>query len=86
MPEVTGYGSAQVFRPNSGETGAGSTAAKLQEANVRQDEVVAETVKRQAEMSSSRAETLARQAEQIEDRVETQQVRDGIGGRVNVTV
>ncbi|MEP2726276.1 MAG: hypothetical protein ABJO97_15610 [Roseibium sp.] len=86
MPEVTGYGSAQVFSPRAGDAGPERTAEKLQQINVQQERVVAETVQRQADLSSNRAETLARQAEQIEGRVQAREAQEGLGNRLDVTV
>ncbi|MEJ8474893.1 hypothetical protein [Roseibium algae] len=86
MPEVTGYGSAQALNPREGFASPDQTVEKLKQADVKQDKAVAETVQRQANLSSNRAEVLARQAEQIEGRVQTREAEQGLGNRLDISI
>ncbi|WP_146048537.1 hypothetical protein [Roseibium marinum] len=86
MPASIGNGTSQAYQPALSSARTEKAAAQAEAIKVRQSEAVAETVKRQADFSSSRAEVLSRQAEQMENRVQSQDPGKGIGGQVDITV
>jgi len=86
MPEAIGYGTSQAFQPSLATPRAEQLAEQVKAINANQSEAVAETVQRQAELSSNRAELLSRQAEQLENRAETRSPENGLGNQVDIRV
>ncbi|MTI44029.1 hypothetical protein JM93_03278 [Roseibium hamelinense] len=86
MPEVSGYRSSQALASSPTLRETQKVVDQLRELDAKQEVAVAQTVQRQADLSSNRAEQLARQVEQIERRVEARDIDPGLGGRFDITV
>ncbi len=83
---MEGIGVASSASAASPPTQAQKIAEQAEQMSARQDEAVAELVKRQADFSSNRAEALARQAEKIENRAERQTQQSNLGRRLDISV
>lgn len=83
MPEGIGYTSGQVFQPTLSIPRSDQLSQQTQQLGASKAVSLAETVQRQADLSSNRAESLARQAEQLENRARTR-TDAGVGSLIDV--
>lgn len=77
---------SQVFQPSLSTPRTEKVAEQAKAISARQSEAAAETVKRQADFSTSRAEFLSDQAQKLESRAQTRSPEKGLGGRLDITV